>query len=195
MFPHRRRVNTSRLYEARESVRGSARCRGRASSASGRPVHPQWPFLLADRVTGCGLEDGSPYPACRGSPRSSRGEPTAHGRAASGSSTTASDGCFPNRPRGNPDPLRSRYGLELRRAETFAIERRPGWTETEDRLETLVDVQWADWDASGRLLVATTDGRLQVLGAEGPDSAVWWEVDLSADEPDPRPPPEEARRW
>jgi hypothetical protein len=102
---------------------------------------------------------------------------------------------LPEPAEGDPDPLRSRYGLELRRAETFAIERGRGWTETEDRLETLVDVQWADWDASGRLLVATTDGRLQVLGAEGPDSAVSWEVDLSADEPDPRPPPEEARRW
>ena len=156
--------------------------------------------------------------------------------------------------RGDPGPLRSHYGLELRRAETFANERESGWTETEDTpardprdlwdekrvrrvtmrkrrpgaddvalivggrfaafrdnrnydpevwygleregaLETLEGVQWADWDASGRMLVATTDGRLQVRGAEGPDSAVSWEVDLSADEPDPQPPPDEARRW
>ena len=67
--------------------------------------------------------------------------------------------------------------------------------EREDTLETLEGVQWADWDGSGRMLVATTDRRLQVRGAEGPDSAVSWEVDLSADEPDPQPPPDEARRW
>jgi hypothetical protein len=155
---------------------------------------------------------------------------------------------------GDPAPLRARYGLELRRAETFAIERDRGWTETEDTpsrdpddvwderrvrrvtmrkrhpvdgdaalvvggrfaafrdnrnydpeiwyalehdgtLETLAGVQWADWDPSGRLLVATTDGRLQVRGVEAHDSAVSWEVDLSADEPDPQPPPDEARRW
>jgi hypothetical protein len=33
---------------------------------------------------------------------------------------------------GDPGPLRSRYGLELRPAETFANERQRGWTETED---------------------------------------------------------------
>ena len=125
-----------------------------------------------------------PYPACRGSPRSSRGEPTAHGRAAPGSSTTASDGRFRNRPRGIPLRDNRNYDPEV----WYALER-------DDTLETLVDVQWADWDPSGRLLVATCDGRLQVRDAEGPDSAVSWEVDLSADEPDPQPPPDEARRW
>jgi hypothetical protein len=39
---------------------------------------------------------------------------------------------LPEPAEGNPGPLRSRYGLELRRAETFANERDRGWTETED---------------------------------------------------------------
>ena len=126
---------------------------------------------------------------------------------------------LPEPAEGDPGPLHSRFGFELRRAETFAIERERGWTETEDTpardphdmwdekparrvtmrkrrpgaddvalivggrfaafrdnrnydpevwyaleredtLETLEGVQWADWDGSGRTLVATTDGRL-----------------------------------
>jgi hypothetical protein len=154
---------------------------------------------------------------------------------------------------GDASPLRSRFGLEVRRAETFSVERDRGWTETDDtplrtnddhwdekrarrvtmrkpnptrdralvvggrfaafrdvrnydpqvwyaleragRLETLDGVQWADWDPRGRLLAATTDGRLQVRGGDGAPASVAWEVDLSGDEPDPRPPPDEARRW
>ncbi len=60
-------------------------------------------------------------------------------------------------------------------------------------LRLLEDVQWADWDRRGRLLVATTDGRLQVREPNGSD--VVWELDLSADVPDPEPPPAEAREW
>jgi hypothetical protein len=56
-------------------------------------------------------------------------------------------------------------------------------------------VQWADWDRRGRLLVATTDGRLQVRSGGTTERNVAWEVDLSRDEPDPKPPPDEARRW
>jgi hypothetical protein len=57
--------------------------------------------------------------------------------------------------------------------------------------EVLDDVQWADWSADGRLLVATIDGRLQVRDG----STVSGEVDLAALTPDPQPPPPEARRW
>jgi len=59
----------------------------------------------------------------------------------------------------------------------------------------LGDVQWADWDSTGRLLVATTDGRLQIR--VGPPRAleVAWETDLNSFEPDPRPAPSEASRW
>jgi hypothetical protein len=161
---------------------------------------------------------------------------------------------LPDPAEGDPRPLRARYGLELRRAESFAIERERGWDETEDTppraeddhwderrvkrvtmrkprpgdagtsllvggrfaafrdvrnydpevryalergttIDALQDVQWADWDARGRLLVATTDGRLQVRSGAGAGSTLAWEIDLSADEPDPRPPPDEARRW
>jgi hypothetical protein len=155
---------------------------------------------------------------------------------------------------GDATPLRERFGLEVRRAETFSVERDRGWVETEDTpsradddhwdeqrarwvtmrrpspsasgralvvggrfaafrdvrnhdpevwyaveeagdLETLDDVQWADWDRRGRLLVATTDGRLQIRDGDPTATGVTWEQDLSADAPDPQRPPEEARRW
>jgi hypothetical protein len=57
--------------------------------------------------------------------------------------------------------------------------------------DPLPDVQWADWAHDGRLLVATTQGELQVrAGAE-----VTWGIDLALLEPDPQPPPPEATRW
>ena len=55
----------------------------------------------------------------------------------------------------------------------------------------LPGVQWADWSPGGDLLVATADGRLQVLRG----GQVHWEADLSAEVPDPQPPPDEADRW
>jgi len=154
---------------------------------------------------------------------------------------------------GDARPLRDRYGLVVRRAETFSVERERGWTETDDTpareaddhwdehraprvtmekprpddtstrlvvggrfaafrdsrtydpevwyalargadLRTIDDAQWADWDPRGRLLVATTGGALQIR--TGPGAAdLAWERDLSADEPDPQPPPPEASRW
>ena len=52
--------------------------------------------------------------------------------------------------------------------------------------EPLPDVQWADWAPGGDLLVATTDGRLQVRAAgDAPASGVGWEVDLSGRRPRP----------
>jgi hypothetical protein len=156
--------------------------------------------------------------------------------------------------KGDASPVRSRFGLEVRRAETFSIERDRGWAETEDtpprsgddhwderraprvtlrkpspggaeeallvggrfaafrdsrnddpevwyaieragELVTLDGVQWADWDRRGRLLVATTEGRLQVRVGDVTETGVVWQIDLSGDEPDPQPPPDEARRW
>jgi hypothetical protein len=155
---------------------------------------------------------------------------------------------------GDASPLRERYGLEVRRAATFSVERDRGWTETDDTppradddawdekrarrvtmrkpnsadgalrllvggrfaafrdvrnydpevwyalehpggLDTLEGVQWAEWDGRGRLLVATSDGRLQIRTNGFGTEAVVWERDLSADAPDPQPPPAEARRW
>jgi hypothetical protein len=62
-------------------------------------------------------------------------------------------------------------------------------------LELLSDLQWADWDAEGRLLVATRSGKLQILKltAEGP--ACVFEEDLSRLEPNPEPAPPWARNW
>ena len=159
---------------------------------------------------------------------------------------------------GEPDlgdlgPVRETFGMRLSRADSFAIERRRGWSETADtpprapddawdarrgdaivmekarpgsegstrltvrgayaggrelhgirtdiryelhadgRAVHLEDVQWADWDAGGRLLVATLDGRLQIRDVAG--EAVTWEADEAAHIPDPAPPPAEAKLW
>jgi hypothetical protein len=52
----------------------------------------------------------------------------------------------------------------------------------------LEGIQWADWDAEGRLLVVTDGGRLQIRGADG--TSVGWETDEAAFVPDPVPAPE-----
>jgi hypothetical protein len=54
-------------------------------------------------------------------------------------------------------------------------------------------VQWAEWDANGRLLVATDTGRLQIR--DGAGDAVLWETDEGSATPDPSPPPAEASTW
>jgi hypothetical protein len=66
---------------------------------------------------------------------------------------------------------------------------------TDDSVIALPDVQWADWATDGRLLVATTDGRLQVRTGEPAAPEILWEADLARLDPDPQPPPSEASRW
>ncbi len=66
--------------------------------------------------------------------------------------------------------------------------------ETGGDLALLEDVQWADWDDAGQLLVATRDGRLQVRDADAA-GAVRFERDLSRLEPDTAPSPPWARHW
>jgi hypothetical protein len=61
--------------------------------------------------------------------------------------------------------------------------------------EPLVDVQWAEWDERGRLLVATTDGRLQVRERRRREFVVVHDVDLARFRPDPHEPPRAAREW
>ena len=56
---------------------------------------------------------------------------------------------------------------------------------------TMLDAQWADWDRSGRLLVATADGRLQIRTLDRGHTSVVFEEDLAPLRPDPQPPP----RW
>jgi hypothetical protein len=64
-----------------------------------------------------------------------------------------------------------------------------------DEILALEDVQWADWDASGRLLVATTRGTLQIRDGARPTEAPRDEVDLAGLRPEPVAPPAEARAW
>jgi len=59
----------------------------------------------------------------------------------------------------------------------------------------LDDAQWADWAPDGRLLVATTDGRLQIRDWLGGTTAVRSEVDVAALAPAPSPPPAGASEW
>jgi hypothetical protein len=59
----------------------------------------------------------------------------------------------------------------------------------------LEDAQWADWDARGRLLVATTSGRLQIRSGPEPGDAVESEIDLAALAPAPAAPPSRAAEW
>jgi hypothetical protein len=67
------------------------------------------------------------------------------------------------------------------------------WVDRGDEIEILEGVQWADWDAAGRLLVATSDGRLEVqLRAEALHEPI---IDLSGMEPDPQPAPAWANEW
>jgi hypothetical protein len=67
--------------------------------------------------------------------------------------------------------------------------------DVEGESAALRDVQWADWAADGRLLVATTDGRLQTRTVAGRDATVLTEHDVANLCPDPVPAPPEARRW
>jgi hypothetical protein len=63
------------------------------------------------------------------------------------------------------------------------------------RARPLEDVQWADWAADGRLLVATTGGKLQIRDVPADGASTGAEADLGALTPVPAPPPAEAHRW
>ena len=76
------------------------------------------------------------------------------------------------------DGLRVRYSLELH-----------------GDVEPLADLQWADWDQTGRLLVATRCGSLQIRKLDGDGHVCVFEEDLSRLEPNPGPAPDWAGRW
>ena len=62
-----------------------------------------------------------------------------------------------------------------------------------DEVESLEGVQWADWAADGRLLMATSDGRLEAWSADqGSGKTI---VDFDSLQPDPRPTPLWASEW
>jgi hypothetical protein len=65
----------------------------------------------------------------------------------------------------------------------------------EGELQVLDDLQWADWDRNGRLLVATREGKLQIrnIGLHG--AQIFFEEDLSLIEPNPAPAPAWACHW
>jgi hypothetical protein len=69
------------------------------------------------------------------------------------------------------------------------------WLELDGEIQRLNQLQWADWDRDGRLLVATRSGKLQVWNLDGDDSEVLFEEDLSLAEPNPAPAPAWAQRW
>ena len=65
----------------------------------------------------------------------------------------------------------------------------------DDDFVVLDDVQWADWDADGRLLVATIPGRIEIRVLEAPVLRTVFTEDLARLEPNPQPPPVEAGHW
>jgi hypothetical protein len=77
----------------------------------------------------------------------------------------------------------------------------PSWSEVtytirdDEAARRLERVQWADWDRTGRLLVATTNGKLQVREEPFGEAGTVWSIDLSGDRPTPAEPPSIARRW
>jgi hypothetical protein len=67
--------------------------------------------------------------------------------------------------------------------------------EYQGEIELLDDLQWADWDRAGQLLVATRCGKIQIrnLAADSPE--IIFEQDLSLLEPNPAPAPPWAQSW
>lgn len=76
------------------------------------------------------------------------------------------------------DGLRVRYSLEA-----------------DGQLTLLDDLQWADWDQNGRLLVTTRTGRLQIWHLGSGSEQTVFEEDLALLEPKPVPAPDWARHW
>lgn len=67
--------------------------------------------------------------------------------------------------------------------------------ETEGDIALLPDLQWADWDDRGRLLVATRSGSIQIRELSGAEATVVFDEDLARRVPDPVRAPSWATRW
>ncbi|HZI15367.1 MAG TPA: hypothetical protein VE153_33655, partial [Myxococcus sp.] len=99
------------------------------------------------------------------------------------------------RPRGPGRLVLRDQGIDVRasrvegRAPAFTLER-PGRAAM-----PLEDAVWAEWDAQGRLLVATLDGRLEIRDPDHPRFAAVSSHSLAALRPALREAPEWARRW
>ncbi|MDH5372096.1 MAG: hypothetical protein OEX97_04040 [Acidimicrobiia bacterium] len=94
-------------------------------------------------------------------------------------------------------------GSELIVTGSFAAFRTsPEWHEpavyhlkSNDELAELAGVQWADWSADGRLLIATTTGTLEMHHVEGTHHEALWSHDLAGMTPNPQPAPRWASEW
>ena len=77
----------------------------------------------------------------------------------------------------------------------------PAWGRPRYRLGSrtertqLEEAQWADWSATGDLLVATTAGALEIRSQPFGRDDVVWRYPMASERPDPEPPPPEAGRW
>lgn len=67
--------------------------------------------------------------------------------------------------------------------------------EADGRITPLADVQWADWDRHGRLLVATRSGGLQVRNVGSGKVQILFEADLASLAPTPTRAPDWAEHW
>ena len=67
--------------------------------------------------------------------------------------------------------------------------------ETDGELTLLDDLQWADWDRDGRLLVVTRTGKLQVRRPGCEPGQILFEHDVSQLEPNPVQAPRWATHW
>lgn len=67
--------------------------------------------------------------------------------------------------------------------------------EVEGDIQLLEDIQWADWNSDGHLLVATRSGKLQIRHLQGQHPQILFEEDLSLSEPSPAPAPAWAQQW
>jgi hypothetical protein len=67
--------------------------------------------------------------------------------------------------------------------------------ESDGNIECLDNIQWADWDRAGQLLVATQSGKLQVRNLDADRPETKFEYDLSLFDPNPTPAPFWANRW
>lgn len=67
--------------------------------------------------------------------------------------------------------------------------------ESDGDVTLLEDVQWADWDSKGNLIVATHSGKLQLRYLNGDLVKIQFEYDLTKLEPENTRPPDKAQRW
>lgn len=99
-----------------------------------------------------------------------------------------------------PNPLLPDVTLRVRGAYAAFRSGSPSTAEIEYEVHAggearpLIAVQWAEWDARGRLLLATPDGDLRIVDVQHGFDVVT-EVSLRDLPRNPTPPPAETARW